>query len=483
MRTAQKPSTAPPQLPPGRTQGYLDPAVGGSRWLWDPRQTPQGIFHGYKPGNTPVDPKAAAADLRLFDDLLADTYGRYRQYRGLGVDVAAIAEQHAKRVESSSSITLDEAITPFVRDLRRALPDHHLFPVTNGGAALAKDPDLVSREFRGDVALLEKARSVPGAVRATAEAVRLLRADGSIGSIGSISVKGREGAAELAGLGYRAVAELVPEDKLLPVEKPVYDFRVDGDVGVVRLTSFMTDDPDVNAAHQRFLADLPKHRGLSKLVLDLRGADGGNMAYLDTWARQMRATSTTLPSPYGADSGANSWRQALATTWNAGVDAAINQPESPWSKEQIEAGRQVQREEFPLKPASAYPPLSEAPQPEEHGSAPTDWTGKMLVLVDRRNGSSSEIGPLVLRDWLGATIIGERTAGFVEGLNVAPHQLPNTGYSLLVPTIRATFKDPRISEGSGIPVDVALEDPAMPVARIAAAMLGEAPPSQEAAVV
>lgn len=67
-----------------------------------------------------------------------------------------------------------------------------------------------------------------------------------------------------------------------------------------------------------------------------------------------------------------------------------------------------------------------------------------------------------------------RTAGALLGTNVLEHRLPATGLVVAVPTRRTVYDDPRIVEGGGIPIDVALDDPAMPALAVAHALRNSA---------
>jgi len=122
------------------------------------------------------------------------------------------------------------------------------------------------------------------------------------------------------------------------------------------------------------------------------------------------------------------------------------------------------RTRFPL-PAGA-PPSPPAPPASFRGHAETDWPGRVVVLVDRASGSAAEDGALMLRHYMGASIVGERTGGFIESGNIFPFPLPATGVTVGVPNFGVRFSDPRIAEGAGIPVDVALDDPAQPIGKV-----------------
>ena len=54
------------------------------------------------------------------------------------------------------------------------------------------------------------------------------------------------------------------------------------------------------------------------------------------------------------------------------------------------------------------------------------YKGRIFVLIDRQCGSSGESAADMLREGLGATLVGERTAGLQEYGNVRLLALPRT---------------------------------------------------------
>lgn len=97
---------------------------------------------------------------------------------------------------------------------------------------------------------------------------------------------------------------------------------------------------------------------------------------------------------------------------------------------------------------------------EGHGSAP--YQGNVVVLVDRHTGSSGEKAAIELQRALGATLIGEPTAGAMQYTEGVPFALPRTGLICTVPTKRADYGAD--VEGIGWPVDVPLDPIDQPAA-------------------
>ncbi len=448
-------------LPPisAERQGYLDPARTGSPWLFDPDAMVQ--YDMRLPRGAEVDAHGAAEDIRTFGSLLKHTYARYDRYAQAGVNVDEIVEQHAHHVAQKDHITFADAFLPLLTELRVAVPDNHLNPGMHERDDLWKSPELLVREFRGPSDRLDDARRAAGAIASTAQQVPLLR-NGTLDEIGSVAALGTDGEAELRRLGYAPVADATPDASLVPIDDPTYSFRRSGTTGIIRLPDFDISRPEVLKGLDQFVADTAQHRECDQLVIDLRGNSGGSNLSIMQWTTAMRKPMSshreTVTTRFG------SGMQEAVSLWNLGMFIGANYADQPWALEMIEAGTATQKL-WPLRPETPMsPPTAGA---ELRGTGTSDWAGEILVLVDRRNASSGELPALTLRDWLGAKIVGERTGGFLEGLNVQPYQLPATGLIVNVPSIEATFDDPRIHEGAGLPVDVALADPAASAESIA----------------
>lgn len=443
-------------------QQYLDPVRTGSPWLFDPERMAQ--YHVRLPRGAVVDARAAADDIRSFGSLLRDTYARYDRYAEAGLDVDAVIDRHAHRVAAHHRVKFADAFLPLLTELRTAVPDNHLNPGMQERADLWSSPELLVREFRGPVDRLDDARRAAGAITSTAQRVPLLQ-QGTLDTIGSVAALGVEGESALRAAGFKPVSDATPESALMPIDGTAYSFRRSGTTGIVRLPDFDLGRPGVSEQLDQFVADAAKHRESERLVIDLRGNGGGSTFPIMRWAAAMRTPASVHREAISSRFG--SGLQEAVSTWNVGAYIGANYPDEPWAKAVIDAGRATQK----LWPLGTETPASpQASGPELRGTADSDWNGEILVLVDRRNASSGELAALTLRDWLGAKIVGERTGGFLEGLNVQPYQLPATGLLVNVPSIEATFDDTRIHEGAGLPVDIALADPAASAESIADAL-------------
>lgn len=428
----------------------------GSNWLFAPGRVPD--LHQTS-ATTKVPGAIAASDLLALGSLLQDTYARFDDYAKKGLDVQALVRRHADRVRDLPSIRIIDAFGPCVKELRAAVPDNHFNTVVEGLFAELHDPSIWPREYRGPSAALDQAQRAAGAIAATAQRIPTVDAEGRLGHVtGSIVAQGMEGAEQLRALGYRAVEELAPSATLVPRDDAPYSFRVVDGTGVIRLPDFDSSDPAVAASLESFVTDAPKHRALPRLVIDMRGNGGGQDTQLTEWARSFRAGGSVL-----ADSISTVRREGrphAISIWNGARTMEQYAPHEGDTQDMVKWAEST-RSLWPLS-ASTHLPIDHHESPPT-GTGKTDWTGEMYVLVDRRNGSAGETAALKLRDMVGATLVGERTAGALFGLNVATYELPGTKVSVPVPSAAASCSDPRVVEGGGIPVDLALENPGMPI--------------------
>jgi hypothetical protein len=176
-----------------------------------------------------------------------------------------------------------------------------------------------------------------------------------------------------------------------------------------------------------------------RIVVDLRGNSGGNDGHTHEWVeRRLRAVEgfctsvgwTVRGRPLGFWN-AVAWRRALHGT--DGVSPALlAQLHDPQAGDEL----LVEEETYDL-------PAGDAP-----------WDGRMLVLVDRRTRSSGESSAWLLRQGLGARILGEPTFGMIEYGNIVQYALPRSGLVVSLPTKSNDFGFP--VESVGFPVDASL---------------------------
>jgi hypothetical protein len=209
-------------------------------------------------------------------------------------------------------------------------------------------------------------------------------------------------------------------------------------------------DPEDETQLARWHADADRHFSFDRIVLDLRGNPGGNDGHTYEWARRRfrpvpRHVRESLWEVRGRPLG--NWNPFA---WRAVRDATAVPPHlvagkhDPLPEDRIE----LRHTEYPL----------------EAGDRP--WHGEMLVLVDRRTRSSGESSAWMLRDGLGARLVGSPTTGMIEYGNIVPYVLPDSGLVIQLPTKRNDYGFP--VESVGFPVDVPLADD-VPAAEVAAA--------------
>lgn len=205
------------------------------------------------------------------------------------------------------------------------------------------------------------------------------------------------------------------------------------------------------------------HRRFDRLVFDFRGNGGGNDGFVFDWiAKAKRGTwfSGADLELMGALTPCQSWNPLIQRQVLEGI---IDSESARAERERMK---------------SSWPPGPHHPTWVYHpgqicDSAQEPYAGKLYVIVDRYSASSGESGPWALKAALGATLIGERTAGLMEYGNVQSYLLPNTGIRWTLATKRNLYAQPL--ESVGLPVDLYLADPTMPAEEVLA-LLDAAPP-------
>jgi hypothetical protein len=240
------------------------------------------------------------------------------------------------------------------------------------------------------------------------------------------------------------------EPTALDRDGPVLEEHIVDGVLALRIRRFHgTKDDD--QILKDWAADHTRHFRFDRIVLDLRSNGGGNDTYCYDWmADHLPAATMVAPDDriwMVGDKYLGMWNAAVATTATQGEDAVPS-----WLRE----GRPQPAPDAELAVVSGtdnHMPAGESP-----------WTGQMLVLTDRRTGSSGESVAWMLREGLGARVAGRPTAGVIRFGMAAPYLLPRSGLFLILPTKINYY--PREVELAGIPVDVDLS-PVMPLEDVA----------------
>jgi hypothetical protein len=200
--------------------------------------------------------------------------------------------------------------------------------------------------------------------------------------------------------------------------------------------------------------DSLSHFSHERIVVDLRGNEGGNDAIMLEWLLPVLQAGVRIP---GTSTG---WfvGEAPLGLWNSA--ALIEARDGPaavpsWHR----AHRHVPA------PGDVLQVRKEGDDgPLQAGIRP--WGGKMLVLLDGQTKSSGESAAWMLQHAVRGLLIGARTAGMIEYGNIVPYLLPASGLHIGLTT---KHNDYGVAiELVGLPVQTEL-DPRTPLSTVARA--------------
>ncbi|HEX3816240.1 MAG TPA: S41 family peptidase [Mycobacteriales bacterium] len=353
----------------------------------------------------------------------------------------------ADKISINSTVDVSPGIVEPFRSLRRLVPNGHL-TVAGFDPLISNDPSVRFREYQAPAAVAMQATDdVPDDVRHdTLRTASLLTASGDLIPIATVSAAGDREAI------LTDTATWLPRrtDSARDANRAAYEWHRSDDTGFIILRSFQYGDPVVRGQLDQFVADYQRHAACRRLIFDLRGNGGGNLEPIREWLAQ------------ACPAGWTSWSMleimgpiAVCKMWNWTVEWQIRNNTVDISGAQRE--RETIAAQWPQLSASAPTLYKSSRRP---GGGSTAISSEVYVLVDRRSGSSGELAAIELKRAVGATVLGERTAGaFLMG-QAARFVLPRTGLIVQVPTQWAQFEERM--EGVGWPVDIYLEDIAMP---------------------
>ncbi|MFO7563777.1 MAG: S41 family peptidase [Enhygromyxa sp.] len=429
---------------------YLRPEEAlGSPYCLDPDSTAlREILTGPKIArDATFEPAALAADVDFFHRLLQRSYAAYPEMlQRPGFDVGAFFVQWQERVAGADPrISFEVGFLQPLIDLKRAHRDNHL-QVAGWGLAVGEDPELKVTEFLVDAEVDEPGRceveSDHEVFKSTIRAARRLDGKGVVHPVLAASVQGPAEAPlrlRCGGQSYELWPRTHRPRKAL--DGPVYEWSSHGDTAVIVVRRLWGSPQELELLEQ-IAKDYPAHRRHRRIVFDFRGNGGGNDGYIYAWVnRAYRGVWEAWPV-VAADVGP-------CGMWNSGVASQLRNglaDEFDWVREREQMFAQWE-DESPSPRAFSGLVESKAEHPYE---------GKVFVLVDRDSASSGESGPLALDRSLGATMIGERTGGYLEYGNLNTYVLPHTGIVVSVPSVRAYHFPP--AEGVGIEVDLYLDE-------------------------
>ena len=346
-------------------------------------------------------------------------------------------------------MTLEEGILRPFLGLRVEHRDNHLMP-WGYGMRLTQRPELVLSEYQVRRKFEPKALAactfgehppLPGTLRASRELgphgvddVTVLTAHGTADAIeatcGSETVR-----------FDRRPPPSVPSRK----DGPVYEWHPTGDAAIV-VVRHLDGYPQELARLEQIAADYDAHRAKRTVVFDFRGNGGGNDGYIYAWVQ--KAVRGTWPAPYaevkvtGAELPCGGWNNLVLRQ----IDADL--VDTPAAKSEREATMQAALADLKVATVQSVdmaPITTTAAHP---------YAGRVFAIVDRSSASSGESGPEILRAAMGAMIVGERSAGFMEFGNERAWIMPRTGIGWWMASKRNYYEQPH--EAVGLPVDAYL---------------------------
>lgn len=225
--------------------------------------------------------------------------------------------------------------------------------------------------------------------------------------------------------------------------------RVDG-IPVLSLRTLR----DENAADlERFVKTAEKLRREPVVVLDMRGNDGGSDGYGIRWLQMLSSSTVRVAvsqderiSPWARVGAVNHLKERLHEVGDAQNQAAFETRLAVATKA-LEASETKSGER-----ARGFPFFDLA------GKAPENFTGRLIVLSDRRNGSAGESFLEMAKALPGTVVVGENSNGVNAFGPIGLYQLPHSSIRLTMGTAITRWGG-EIREGSGILPDVWIDEP------------------------
>jgi hypothetical protein len=393
-----------------------------------------------------LDARALAEDLVFLRRALRKQYVGYPELlQQPDFDVEALFDDQIARLRAGPpKVKFGDSALALFGEMKKHITDHHF-------GMFGFDPDPRDRytEYQatitGPAPPLEGCTAPQGAPT-TLRVAPSLAADGRRGQMLTVSARGTAEVLDLT-CGQRRVTltgrPRVPREDGMST-KPAYEWRRAGEATIIRIRRFFGTPADLELL-ERFVKDYPAHRRSPLVVFDLRANDGGNDAYAYRWIAQAKRGPWEVKTwelyPLGSFTPWNAWNEEV---WDAIAQDRVDDPASVTKRNALRA-------KWPLHAAE----LSIAVKTETHQDRATvPYKGTIFVLVDGRCSSSGESTAMALREALGATLVGERTAGKLEYANVRLLALPRTRLRFFFPTKRNYFPTP--VEALGVPADLYL---------------------------
>jgi hypothetical protein len=425
---------------------YLPPAeTGGGEYLFNPasKSLRQAAVKPAPGAEDRLDAAALADDLLFLRRAMRKLYIGYSELLQVpDFDVEALFDVQVARLRAGPPrVAFKDAVLPLFRALKSHINDRHLVLV-GADSGLEEEYKEYQAVVTGAAPSLSGC-SAEGAALSTARLAPLLQPGGRPARLLTVSAHLRGDTLELACDQVRHTLTARPSAAPEPNQPalPAYQWRRAGDVAIIRLRRFK-GSPAEQTLLEKLAADYPQHRRARLLIFDLRGNEGGNDGHAYRWVEQAkrgewsaRSWSVYPPGSYIP------WHRWNNQVWDGIQHGRIDDPAAVAEREKLKA-------DWPRRPADLFVRSQEI---RVHNQARAPYQGKVVVLVDRGCGSAGEGAAMMLRQALGAALVGERTAGFQEYGNQRPLVLPRTQLMFFFATKRNYFTVP--VESVGMPVD------------------------------
>jgi peptidase S41-like protein len=447
--------------PPTSNEGlYLSPAAThGGKWCFNPNSPKLRILTAPPAHpNDPVDAAALAADLKDLREFLRTQYPGYGELaQAPGFDVDDFFRRWRESLAGRKQVPFGEAIVQPLQKLRDVVIDQHLqtsFPEVELKRGTLLDTHEFQVLFDGVSPDVSKC-SVIGAQRVYEATLRASQ---------QISQSSKKNLITVSAVANGPVRLKCADREFTLNERPAtpmpkepdqtfYTWSSVGDTAVIRIKRLFGTTKDLeNLAH--IPRDYPQHSKFKRIIFDLRGNGGGDDSYVYYWISE-----------------------AKNGTWSSGAETKLIGDLWPCDDWNIAIYRLVKDGTIGTAPALAELAKIKAKWPERlpdlreqfndgliNDKSEHPYQGRIYALIDRRSASSGESSAFVLRQALGAVILGERSAGYLTFGNQRPIILPRSGVRIMVPTKRNWFDTPM--ETVGVPVDFYLENTATPISEL-----------------
>jgi hypothetical protein len=401
-----------------------------------------------------LDARLLAADVHDLHEAMRKVYAGYavlEEDPSFDVD-GFFADWEASVRAAGTSITFAEGVIRPLVVLRHHIRDNHLF-VAGWARRLTQREDLAFSEYqtRQHVDGFGPACSFTGAqpVAGTTRYAKLLSRSG-LSDLTTFSAQSTVPSVDVTCAGRTAKFERrVSKAKGSPDGAPIFESRKLGQTTILTVRE-MSGSPQALAQLERLDTEYDSQRTSSMLVFDFRGNGGGNDSYVFKWIDEAKRGPWPIPHfdvhLSGAERACGAWNDLVAD------QIEYQRVDTPEAKAERDAF--VARQ--PL--GDAHGALTESPMTAVtmSSNAKSPYRGKIYAILDGASASSGETSPDTLRTALGATVVGERSAGFLELGNVYPYMMPRTGVLWELASKRSYYTEPH--DGVGVPVDVYLDE-------------------------